>query len=155
MPSQRLVVTVEEFSPQACKTELAIKLTAGAHAAGYILLEIAGLTELDQPDQAQEVLDFLNNMTGRKFRMTAGIKGLINARLKDYSQEEIQGVIAKKCTEWVGTKWEKYLRPQTLFNATKFDAYLNEPIPQPTTGNKNTDEALRIAEELRYELPPE
>ena len=35
-------------------------------------------------------------------------------------------MIDKKCSEWLGTDMEQYLRPQTLFG-TKFESYLNAP----------------------------
>ena len=38
--------------------------------------------------------------------------------------DDFKTVIDKKCDEWIGTEWEKYLRPETLFG-TKFEGYLN------------------------------
>ena len=40
---------------------------------------------------------------------------------------DCQRVIRVKTREWKGTSQEKYLRPETLFNATKFQGYVNEP----------------------------
>ncbi|NCB45345.1 MAG: hypothetical protein EOM59_22360, partial [Clostridia bacterium] len=37
-------------------------------------------------------------------------------------------VIDKKCAQWKGTDMDKYLRPSTLFNASKFEGYLNEKV---------------------------
>jgi hypothetical protein len=34
-------------------------------------------------------------------------------------------VIDKKTKEWLGTQFENYLRPETLFG-TKFEGYLNQ-----------------------------
>lgn len=53
---------------------------------------------------------------------------LVKARLKDsYTLEDFKAVIDKKCSEWVNSDMEKYLRPSTLFNASKFESYLNQP----------------------------
>ena len=41
-----------------------------------------------------------------------------------------------KVSEWKGTKMEKYLRPGTLFQALKFDGYLNQA---PEKGKNRID----------------
>ena len=48
------------------------------------------------------------------------------ARLEDYTVEDLISVIDKKYKEWKGTNMEKYLRIETLFNATKFESYVNQ-----------------------------
>ena len=49
--------------------------------------------------------------------------------------KNIKIVIDKKCAEWIGTEYEKYLRPETLFG-TKFEGYLNARInPKQRTTN--------------------
>jgi uncharacterized phage protein (TIGR02220 family) len=35
--------------------------------------------------------------------------------------------------KWKGTEWEQYLRPQTLFQASKFENYLNFVKQEPKT----------------------
>ena len=39
--------------------------------------------------------------------------------------DDFIAVIDKKTAEWMGTKWEKFLRPETLFGP-KFESYLNQ-----------------------------
>jgi uncharacterized phage protein (TIGR02220 family) len=73
-------------------------------------------------------IDTLNQRAGTKYRYTATNRKLINARLKDYSLMDICYVIEKKCSEWLGGEMARYLRPSTLFNATKFEEYLNQDI---------------------------
>lgn len=70
----------------------------------------------------KEVLDYLKSATGRAFRESTDLK----ARLKDYSVDEIKAVIDYKAKEWMGKDMQKFLRPQTLFNKTKFEGYLND-----------------------------
>ena len=51
----------------------------------------------------------------------------INTRLSErFTVEDFKTVIDKKYAEWLGTDYEQYLRPQTLFG-TKFESYLNAP----------------------------
>jgi len=70
----------------------------------------------------KEVLDYLKVSTGRSFRESTDLK----ARLKTYSVDEIKSVIDYKAKEWMGKDMQKFLRPQTLFNKTKFEGYLND-----------------------------
>ena len=69
--------------------------------------------------QALEILQFLNEKTGRAYRpLDANLK-LIIARLKTgASVMDCRQVIAKKTREWKGdSKMSEYLRRVTLFNA--------------------------------------
>lgn len=79
-------------------------------------------------EQAIQIIDFLNEKTGRHYRhVDTNIKPII-ARLKSgVSFARVKGVVAKKSRDW-GTdpKMEPYLRPDTLFRATKFENYLGE-----------------------------
>jgi len=74
-----------------------------------------------------EILNFLNEKTGRNYQPVKSNLSMITARLKEYSKTQLRQVIAKKCREW-GTdeKMEQYLRPATLFNATKCAQYVGE-----------------------------
>lgn len=72
------------------------------------------------------VVAYLNEKAGTKYRSSsAKTKTLIHAREADgFTLADFQTVIDKKCAEWIGTEWEKFLRPETLFG-TKFEGYLN------------------------------
>lgn len=84
-------------------------------------------------EQAREILGFLNAKTGRNYRMVDANLGPIMARLKEGATErDFRVVIARKVREWSGDeKMAPYLRPATLFNATKFAQYVGEVPPQP------------------------
>lgn len=92
-----------------------------------------------KPDDAAEILDFLNARTGRSYKPVKANLEKIEARLKEGSTpEEIKQVVSRKCQEWMGTKMEQYLRPDTLFNATKFNQYVGQigaPIRQFQEGS--------------------
>lgn len=78
--------------------------------------------------QAKEILQFLNEKTGRNFQSVDVNLKLIIARLKTGATYwDCRQVIAKKTREWKGdSKMSEYLRPATLFNATKFEQYRGE-----------------------------
>lgn len=74
---------------------------------------------------AEEILNYLNQQAGTHFKNVESNLKFIKARLKDYTEEDLKAVIDKKVDDWKGGEMQMYLRPETLFNATKFETYLN------------------------------
>lgn len=97
----------------------------------------------EKEQQIKEVVEYLNLKANRNYRPgTTKTKSLISARLKDYTVEDLKAVIDFKVDEWLeNEKMNKYLRPETLFNETKFENYINE-LPS---------QAIEVEEK---ELPP-
>ena len=83
-----------------------------------------------KPDDAKQILQFLNSKTGRNYQPVKANLEMIAARLKDgATPDELRMVVAKKCREWAGDeKMNQYLRPATLFNRTKYAQYQGELI---------------------------
>lgn len=81
---------------------------------------------------AEQVLKFLNGKSGRNYRPVDTNLKMIVARLKSGATvQDCKSVIARKQLEWGSSeKMEKYLRPATLFNATKFEQYLGELVEE-------------------------
>lgn len=79
-------------------------------------------------EEAEGILAFLNEKAGKRFPPTKANLDFISGRLKDGATSvECRQVIAMKCREWLGdAENKKYLRPATLFNATKFSQYVGE-----------------------------
>ena len=79
-----------------------------------------------KPDAAAEVINYLNDIAGTKFRPVQANVRLINSRLKEGATvEQMKAVVDRKNCDWpAGDKMRQYLRPSTLFNATNFDQYL-------------------------------
>lgn len=77
----------------------------------------------------EEIIEYLNQRAGTHYRPNTGkTKTLIGARMREgFTVDDFYTVIDKKCSEWLGTVQEKYLRPETLFG-TKFEGYLNQRI---------------------------
>jgi uncharacterized phage protein (TIGR02220 family) len=86
---------------------------------------------------AFRVIDYLNNKAGTQYRYVNSSRKLIDARLKEFTKQDMFEVISKKCDEWKGTEMARYLRPSTLFNATKFEEYLNQKIIEGNTNGTN------------------
>lgn len=77
---------------------------------------------------AREILEFLNEKTGKQYKPVNANLELIVARLREgFDPDDIRAVIAKKCREWGGDdKMGDYLRPKTLFGRTNFANYEGE-----------------------------
>ena len=77
----------------------------------------------------KEVIGYLNQKAGTKYRSTtAATKRLVGARLKEgFTVDDCKKVIDNKVADWLSDeKMKNYLRPNTLFQASKFESYLNE-----------------------------
>ena len=97
-----------------------------------------------QPDVYEEIIKYLNEKTGSHFKPTSkSTQRLINGRLSEnYTIEDFKYVIDVKTNEWKdNTKMSKYLTPDTLFNASKFEKYRNQQIPKQPNVQKQ-DERL-------------
>lgn len=92
----------------------------------------------------QEIVDYLNQKAGTSYSSNSKTtQANIRARLAEgYTVEDFKRVIDNKCTDWIGTQWEEYLRPSTLFG-TKFENYLNR---KQTKQQKQQQETVSNAE---------
>ena len=77
--------------------------------------------------EEKEIIMYLNLRAKKQFKNTDGNVKIIRARLNEgYSLDDLKKVVNLKSDQWVDTDMEKYLRPETLFNKTKFQGYINE-----------------------------
>lgn len=94
------------------------------------------------------VIDRLNEKAGTHYKATSkATKKFISARLKDgYTQEDMLAVVDAKVKEWGSDSVMcKYLRPETLFNATKFESYIGliDVAPVEIDWKNATEEQMR------------
>lgn len=76
----------------------------------------------------KQVVDYLNEKAGTKYRAySKATADLVKARLNEkYTVDDFKTVIDNMTAKWLGdTKMESYLRPETLFNRSHFESYLN------------------------------
>lgn len=100
--------------------------------------------------EIKTIIEYLNNYAEKKFRKTDATCGFIRGRLGEgYSVDDLKKVIRIKTDEWKDTDQAKYIRPETLFGATKFQGYINQDEGTQkntvTNHNETDDEALRNA----------
>ena len=73
------------------------------------------------------IVDYLNTMSDKKYRLVDKTIKLISARMREgFTVDDFKTLIEKKCRDWKDGDFDKYLRPVTLFG-TKFEGYLNQP----------------------------
>jgi len=85
--------------------------------------------------EIDEILDYLNSKTGKKFRPVESNRKFIRARIAEgHTVEDIKAVVDRMVAQWLDDpKMAQYLRPATLFNAEKFNQYVGEldaPLPE-------------------------
>ena len=82
----------------------------------------------DYVAEAKGVLQYLNSSAGKKYRPVDSNLKLIVARLKSgVTPLQLREVVFAKCKQWEkDEKMAEYLRPATLFNATKLEQYIGE-----------------------------
>jgi uncharacterized phage protein (TIGR02220 family) len=97
--------------------------------------------------QADAVIDYLNAKAGKQYRHSKTSRSLISPRLAEgFSIEDCYKVIDTKVAEWAGDpRMSKYLRPETLFRPSHFEAYLNQE-PEPRKGQVDFAEIERRLE---------
>ncbi len=89
-------------------------------------------------DEVEEIISYLNAKTGKHYKANVYKTQTLILQLmhEGFTVEDFRTVIDKKCAEWLGTEYEQYLRPITLFSE-KFEGYLNQP--QPTEQRNETE----------------
>lgn len=78
---------------------------------------------------ADTVIDYMNSVSGKKYRHIKSNRDRVLARLGEgYSVEDCKTVVKKMWDAWKNTEMEQYFRPETLFRPTKFEGYLNRSV---------------------------
>ena len=95
------------------------------------------------------IIDYLNQKAGTNYKATTKkTKSCIHARLDEgFTEDDFITVIDKKCNDWLGTEWEKFLRPETLFG-TKFESYLNAKVTKKQNKGVPEDSAQDDLDDL-------
>jgi uncharacterized phage protein (TIGR02220 family) len=83
---------------------------------------------------AKNALEYLNSKAGKNFKDTETNLSFILERMKEgYELTDFQKAVDNQVTEWKGDeKMNKFLRPSTLFQKSKFDGYVNNNV-KPTS----------------------
>lgn len=145
-----LAVIREQTRKRVAKHREKQKLAA-CNVTGNVTVTQCNATDKEEDKETdtdiyKNIISHLNQKAGTKYKpTTAKTKTAIHARLSEgFKFEDFVTVIDKKCAEWLGTEFEKFLRPETLFG-TKFEGYLNARITNRGTVSAN---GIRIDDSL-------
>jgi uncharacterized phage protein (TIGR02220 family) len=100
--------------------------------------EIATDKNVKNDNNVKEVIKHLNTVINSKYKTsTKSHIENISARLNDgHSVDDLKAVINFKSREWLSDeKMAQYLRPSTLFSASKFQGYLTQSKPMINTNS--------------------
>jgi uncharacterized phage protein (TIGR02220 family) len=101
----------------------------------------------------QKTIEYLNHVTGSSFTANKANSECIAARIKEgYTLDELKIVIDNKASDWMGTEQQVYLRPITLFQAKKFENYLNQPKLKINGNKQSTIQKLSSAADIAKTL---
>ena len=111
-------------------------------------------TKNNRNEEIIEVLEYFNKKANRSYstsKINVISKELILARLAEgNSVETLKRIIDLKTQEWLNDrKMNRYLKPTTLFNRTKFYTYIEE---LPTQTKSETDNVQKIVKKLTTEF---
>jgi uncharacterized phage protein (TIGR02220 family) len=112
---------------------------------------------------AQNVIEYLNQLSGRKFLITNQLylRRIIQRLREGYTELQLREIIEYKVAEWKGSEMEKHLQPDTLFNKEKCNKYRDQvqhakdkgftihDIKPKKNGSPNEGLAERVAESYR------
>jgi uncharacterized phage protein (TIGR02220 family) len=78
-------------------------------------------------DKISEVIKYLNEKSGKNYRTDdhTTVRVILSLLKANYSVSDFKTVIDNKCTDWLGTEREQYIRPKTIFG-DNFESYLNQ-----------------------------
>lgn len=82
--------------------------------------------------EARDAITLLNELSGKEFKHQ--LRPDLEARIRDYGASSVLEVIRDKVAQWKDDpEMKRYLRPETLFNRTKFEGYAEaaKPAPEP------------------------
>jgi uncharacterized phage protein (TIGR02220 family) len=78
--------------------------------------------------QVKDILNYMNEIkktiSNRPFTYGTHGKDVLSRLNEGYEPELIKNVVKFMYDKWIGTEWQMYLRPATLFNKTKFANYV-------------------------------
>lgn len=104
-----------------------------------------------KPDvEAEQILAHLNATAKREYRPVPSNIKLIRARLNEgASASEMRAVIDLKVKQWArDSKMAEFLRPDTLFNATKFAQYVGQLKAGVPVGERSVEGFLATFDEI-------
>ena len=122
------------------KTETQVRLSKGSLDKDSLTTYPTVSDNEEEDIPYKEIISYLNEKANRNYKAN-GLKTRTNIKARwneGFRLDDFIHVIDTMVKDWSGTKYEKYLRPETLFGP-KFEGYLNQ---SPRTKSESIDERL-------------
>ena len=131
---------LENVIPNGYQMDTQVRLNEGSLDEDSLTTYPTVLDNEEEDIPYKEIISYLNEKANRNYRPNIQKnKTLIKARWSEgFRLDDFKHVIDTTVKDWSGTKYEKYLRPETLFGS-KFEGYLNQA---PRTKKEIIDERL-------------
>lgn len=131
---------LENVIPNGYQMDTQVRLSKGSLDKDSLTTYPTVLDNEEEDIPYKEIISYLNEKANRNYRPNIQKnKTLIKARWSEgFRLDDFKHVIDTTVKDWSGTKYEKYLRPETLFGS-KFEGYLNQA---PRTKKEIIDERL-------------
>ena len=99
-------------------------------------------------DIYKDIINYLNTKSNNNYRYkTKAYQKLIHARINEgFTITDLKTVIDKKCDDWIGTEFEKFLSPNTLFSSKHFEDYLNQKVYKKSNDTGSNLDSIDIGE---------
>lgn len=110
--------------------------------------------KVEASTDVKEIIQYLNLKANTNYRLNSdSTTNLIMARMAEgFKKEDFFKVIDNKVEQWLGTEHQQYLRPITLFNKSKFEAYLNQPQHGKKQPNSSIQQIRNTINEAKSRL---
>jgi len=123
-------ITLEELASHFSDSIEVIKNTVTELVfKGWLACDTSVKQKRNKAEPTQDEIDIINYLN-KKLGLKKGFAAnntqtvrLLNAILTNYTKQDVLDVIDLKCRKWIGTEFQMYLRPSTLFNKNKFEGY--------------------------------
>jgi uncharacterized phage protein (TIGR02220 family) len=140
-PVQKSEGSVETSDPLRLKSRTPSVSKVGTKNSSINNSSINTQEEFSLPDSPgftpEQVIDYLNEKAGKRFKAVNGNAAMIRARIKEgYTLADFKAVIDKRTAKWGNDpKMREYLRPETLFAPKHFESYLNDDTGTSAPGS--------------------
>lgn len=132
-PQQTDKQTVKQSTKQKRSSEPSKRASYQDSSSSYHSLSLSGEgVQGEGGEDVERVVAHLNAACGTSFRASsARTRQLVRARMADgFSAGDLNAAVDHMAARWLhDERMRRYLRPETLFSASKFEGYLNAGMP--------------------------
>lgn len=114
---------------------------------------ISGISLNDENLLCKKIINYLNSQSYQEYNASDpdAIEIIKSKIAEGFIYDDFKRVIDTKCKEWLGTKFDLYLRPSTLFG-NKFERYLNQKSPAFISKSIYNQDSFSNRKQRQYDM---